>query len=82
MTAENNLPKSEKRPRLHPLKSLFVTCTCIVAVCVLTVVASIEIRNSAQLTDLAKTDIAKRALEVTELLGMQIGSAVTFENKD
>jgi len=82
MTAENNLPKSEKRPRLHPLKSLFVKCTCIVAVCVLTVVASIEIRNSAQLTDLAKTDIAKRALEVTELLGMQIGSAVTFENKD
>ncbi len=82
MTVENNLPKSEKRPRLHPLKSLFVKCTCIVAVCVLTVVASIEIRNSAQLTDLAKTDIAKRALEVTELLGMQIGSAVTFENKD
>lgn len=69
-----------RSPRVHPLHSLFVTCTLMAAFCVLAVVGTIELRNAQQLVNKTQDRLSTRAQEVTGLLGMQMGGSVSFNN--
>lgn len=53
-----------------------------VAICVLLVVAVIEYRNQSAIISSAETVISQRALEVTRLLGMQMGGSIKFGNTE
>lgn len=65
-----------------PLASLFFKCTFMVAICVLVVVAAIELQNQSNVVAKTKEVIAHRALEVTKLLGMQMGGSIKFGNAE
>jgi methyl-accepting chemotaxis protein len=80
MSAETPAFKTHTGLRIHPLKSLFVRCTFIVTVCVVVVVATIELRNASFLRGKVVQGVEQRALEVTNLLSMQMGGAVKFSN--
>lgn len=64
------------------LNSLFFNCTLIVAICVMAVVAVIEVRNQIQVTKKAERAISQRGLEVTKLLGLQMGGSIKFANSE
>ena len=76
------LPVMTKMLRANPMHSLFFKCTAIVAVCVVIVVATIEIGNYRQVTQKAAHDLEHRAKEVTSLLAMQMGGSIKFGNVD
>ncbi len=61
-------------------RSLFFKCTAMVAICVMLVVAVIEVRNTTRIIAAAEEGISKRAFEVTELLGQQLGGSIKFGN--
>ena len=75
MTLSNNL-----KLRGNPLNSLFFKCTFVVAVCVLLVVATLEVFEVQTKTAMTRTALSKRAIEVSELLAMQMGGAIKFGN--
>ncbi len=61
-------------------RSLFFKCTAMVALCVLLVVAVIEVRNTAKTLEAAEEAITIRAFEVTDLLSQQLGGSIKFGN--
>ncbi len=71
-----------KKLRAKPMHSLFFKCTAIVVLCVVVVVATIEISNYSQITQKAARDLQHRANEVTSLLAMQMGGSIKFGNVD
>lgn len=66
--------------RIKPLASLFFKCTFMVAICVLAVVSVIEFRSQSHVAAKTREVISHRALEVTELLALQMGGSIKFEN--
>ncbi|MEM6939543.1 MAG: methyl-accepting chemotaxis protein [Pseudomonadota bacterium] len=70
----------EQNQKISTIRSLFFKCTVMVALCVLTVVAVTEFRNQANTLAKMEEVIAQRALEVTKLLGMQMGGSIKFGN--
>ncbi|MGC1495863.1 MAG: methyl-accepting chemotaxis protein [Sulfitobacter sp.] len=75
-------PEITKKRRANPMHSLFFKCTAIVAMCVLVVIAAIEIVNHNQVMQKAMQDLQNRAQEVTSLLAMQLGGSIKFGNAD
>ncbi|NNE53541.1 MAG: HAMP domain-containing protein [Sulfitobacter sp.] len=73
---------TEPRGRVPLLKSIFLKCTLMVALCVFAVVAVIEYRNHAQLVEKVERNVAMRATEVTELLAHQLAGSAKFGNVD
>ncbi len=71
--------ESDKK-RVGPLHSLFFKCTFMVAVCVLIVVATIETSSQSRLGAQMEERVASRALEVSNLLAMQMGGSIKFGN--
>ena len=69
-------------PKVSLFRGLFFKCTMMVAICVLLVVAIIEVRHNIQITSKTQTVIQQRALEVTKLLSKQIGGSVKFQNQE
>ncbi len=64
------------------VKSLFFKCTSMVAVCVIAVVAVIEVKSSVDASRSLDRALAERAMEVSRLLGMQLGGSIKFGNTD
>lgn len=65
----------------NPLNSLFVKCTLMVIVCVVSVVAAITINEARSKKNLTADALGARAVEVTGLLANQLGGAVKFGNE-
>ncbi|WP_222869705.1 hypothetical protein ROLI_014810 [Roseobacter fucihabitans] len=65
-----------------PLNSLFVKCTFMILICIVSVVSAVA--YSAQQTKIKMTSdaLSARAVEVTGLLAMQLGGAIKFGNAD
>ncbi|MFC6584827.1 HAMP domain-containing protein [Sulfitobacter aestuariivivens] len=67
---------------VHPLRSLFIACTLVVACCVVVVAFTIETKSYLNEERYVKQSVAERAAEVTNLLSMQLGGSVQFENNE
>lgn len=65
----------------NPLNSLFVKCTLMVIVCVVSVVATITMNSSRFKETMASDALSARAAEVTGLMANQLGGAVKFSNE-
>lgn len=66
--------------KTNPLNSLFFKCSAIVAICVLAVIAAIEVMEHQTKTALTHDALTARAIEVSDLLAMQLGGSVKFGN--
>lgn len=73
---------TKKMKSTNPMNNLFVKCTCMVVVCVLSVVASIAVMEHRSKVALTSAALSDRANEVTGLLAMQVGGAIKFGNAD
>ena len=74
---------SKKRFELrnNPFNSLFVKCTLMMMVCVVSVVAAITVNEAHNKKTLTAEALSARAVEVTGLLSKQLGGAVKFGNE-
>ncbi len=64
------------------VQSLFFKCTSMVAVCVIAVVAVIEVKNFVDASQSLNRAVAERAQEVSRLLGVQLGGSIKFGNTE
>lgn len=71
-----------KSQRVGPLRSLFFKCTFIVALCVMLVVATIEVQTHSGMRDMTQQQLSARAHEVTDLLAAQLGGSIMFGNAE
>ena len=71
-------PKVRPIKRANPLNTLFFKCTAMVAVCVLLVVATIELSYFRQISQKMVRDLTARASEVTGLTALQLAGSITF----
>ncbi|MGJ8627521.1 MAG: methyl-accepting chemotaxis protein [Sulfitobacter sp.] len=75
-------PEAAPKLRQNPMHSLFFKCTAMVAVCVMLVVATIEVSNYRQTSKKMASDLKVRANEVSGLMSMQLGGSIKFGNID
>jgi len=67
--------------RNNPFNSLFMKCTLMLIVCVVSVVAAITVNEARNKKALTAEALSARAVEVTGLLSNQLGGAVKFGNQ-
>ncbi|GFE50333.1 hypothetical protein So717_20860 [Roseobacter cerasinus] len=65
---------------LGAFNSLFVKCSVMVVICIVSVVAVIAIMNDTMKHQMASDSLSSRASEVTGLLAMQMGGSIKFGN--
>lgn len=65
---------------LGAFNSLFVKCTVMVVICIVSVVAVIAVMNDTMKQQMASDGLSNRATEVTGLLAMQMGGSIKFGN--
>lgn len=75
-------PETERKKTSNPMNTLFFKCTCMVVVCVLSVVAAIAVMEHRSKVALTSAALSDRANEVTGLMAMQVGGAIKFGNAD
>ncbi|MCX7560828.1 methyl-accepting chemotaxis protein [Sulfitobacter sp. F26204] len=80
--SDSNTGETGRLSRVQLIHSLFFKCTFMVAICVLMVVAVIELRNGQDVKTRTIRAIGHRAQDVTDLLAMQMGGAIKFGNVD
>lgn len=70
----------KKRTGVAAWHSVQFKCTALIAIFVVSVVTVIETRSHRALVESTRSDMAARSLEVSNLLAMQLGGAIRFDN--